>query len=88
LRLANVKLAYKKILKPNALAYFSVRSVRVKKRVLCSHNFSMGSMIHKHNARWLHISRLKAGAVYSSFQKTFNLNKTCQLKPGKGTGMR
>ncbi len=27
---------------------------------------------------------LQASAVYSSFQKANNANKTCQLKPGKG----
>ncbi len=32
LRLPNVKLAYKKILKPNALAYLSVRSVTEKEK--------------------------------------------------------
>jgi len=34
--------------------------------------------------RWLHVSQLKAIAVYSSFQKAYNLNKACELKPGKG----
>ncbi len=42
-----------------------------------------GSMICKHSARWLHLSRLKSNAVYS-FRKTYNVNKTRQVKPGKG----
>ncbi len=31
-------------------------------------------------------ARIPVSAVYS-FQKIYNLNKTCQLKPGKGAGI-
>ncbi len=45
------------------------------------------SIICKHNARCLHVSRLKASAVSYSFWKTYTLNKMHQLKPGKGAGI-
>ncbi len=45
------------------------------------------SIICKHNARWLHVSQLKAGVVNYSIWKTCIVNKTCQLKPGKGAGI-
>ncbi len=40
----------------------------------------------KHNAGWLLVSRLKASAVYS-LQKTYDVNKTRQLKPGNSAGI-
>jgi hypothetical protein len=40
------------------------------------------SIICKHNVRWQDVSWLKVSAVIS-FQKTHNINKTCQQKPGK-----
>ncbi len=40
-------------------------------------------MLCIHNARWRHLSELKASEVYS-FQNIYNVNKTGQLKPGKG----
>jgi hypothetical protein len=44
----------------------------------------------KHNPRWLHVSQLKASAVYH-FQKIYNVNKTPPktryLKPRKGAGI-
>ncbi len=43
-----------------------------------------GSSTCKHNARWLHVSRLKASTVYF-FQKIGTVNRTCQLKPEKVT---
>jgi len=48
--------------------------------------FIWGSDICKHIARWMDISQLKASAV-NSFRKTYDINKTCQLKPGKGDGI-
>ncbi len=37
----------------------------------------------KHNARWLHVSQLKASAIYYSYWKMYNVNKMHLLKPGK-----
>jgi hypothetical protein len=37
----------------------------------------------KRKARRLNVPQLKDKAN-KSFQKTYNVNKTCQLKPGKG----
>ncbi len=45
------------------------------------------SFIFKHNVRWLHISRLKASALYYSFWKTYYVNKMHRLRPGKGAGI-
>ena len=45
------------------------------------------SIICKHNTRWLNVSGLKAGVVYYSFKKTYNVNKTCQLKTGNSAGI-
>ncbi len=39
------------------------------------------NILYKHNARWLRVPWLKARVVYS-FQKTYSVNKTRQLKPG------
>jgi hypothetical protein len=44
------------------------------------------SIICKHNARWQHVSRLKASAFCPSWKKT-NINKTHQLIPGIGTAI-
>jgi hypothetical protein len=52
----------------------------------CTYLSKKRSITCKHNARWLHVSQLKASVVYS-FQKIYNVNKTCQLKPGKGAGI-
>jgi hypothetical protein len=40
----------------------------------------------KHNAKWLHVSQFKASALVI-LKIVFNVNKTCQLKPGKGAGI-
>ncbi len=45
------------------------------------------SIIYKHNARWLHVYRLKASAVYCSFWKALNVNKTHPLKLAIGGGI-
>ncbi len=43
-------------------------------------------MLCTHNARWRHLSELKASEVYS-FLKIYDENKTRQLKPGKGAAI-
>jgi hypothetical protein len=47
------------------------------------HNTQWRSIICKHNARWHHVSRLKASDLFIT-EKTTNVNKTHQLIPGIG----
>jgi len=42
-----------------------------------------GSIIFKHNPRWLQVSKLKASAVYNSFWKHLMHTKHVSLNPGK-----
>ncbi len=56
---------------------------------LCWHLYTLHkwrSIICKHNARWHHVSRLKASVFCPSWKKT-NIDKTHQLKPGIGTAI-
>ncbi len=69
----------------NTQAYCNTEFITVVKKYRRGQEWR--SIICKHNARWLHISRLKASAVYYSFWKTFNVNKTRLLKLGKGAGI-
>jgi hypothetical protein len=73
----------KRVEMPWVLVFYTL-VVTYNKLLRANEHIQLRSIISKHNAIWLNV--LKTNTAYS-FQKSRNVNKTHQLKPGKGAGI-